>query len=78
MRTRHGKLIAVIASTALVGLGLPTSAHAATAPIKKITVGGMPTGTVTNDNVAYVSNQSLGQLHIIDISAAKLVKTLDI
>jgi YVTN family beta-propeller protein len=26
----------------------------------------------------YVSNQSLGQLHIIDISAAKLVKTLDI
>jgi len=78
MHTRTWKLMAIFAATALVGLGLPPSVNAATAPIKKITVGGMPTGTVTNDNVAYVSNQSLGQLHIIDISAAKLVKTLDI
>lgn len=68
----------MIAATSLVGLGLPASANAATAPIKKITVGGMPTGTVINNNLAYVSNQSLGQLHIIDVAAAKLVKTLDI
>ena len=66
-------LAAALAAASLLAAGLPATASAATSPVTTVSLGGMPTGTVIAQGRAYVSNQTLNQLDVIDVASSTLV-----
>lgn len=72
------RLTIAAAGGALVALALPASAQAASAPITTISVGGTPTGTVVANGRAYVANESLNEVHVIDLASGKLLTNVSV
>ena len=71
-------LAAALAAASLLAFGLPATASAATSPVTTVAVGGMPTGTVIAQGRAYVSNQTLNQLDVIDVASSTLVTSIPV
>ena len=77
-KSRLRPLTAALAAASLLAFGLPATASAATSPVTTVAVGGMPTGTVIAQGRAYVSNQTLNQLDVIDVASSTLVTSIPV
>jgi YVTN family beta-propeller protein len=76
--SRLRTLAAALAAGSLLALGLPATASAAASPVTTVAVGGTPTGTVIAQGRAYVSNQTLNQLDVIDVASSTLVTSIPV
>jgi YVTN family beta-propeller protein len=77
-KSRLRPLAAALPVASLLAFGLPATASAATSPVTTVAVGGMPTGTVIAQGRAYVSNQTLNQLDVIDVASSTLVTSIPV